>query len=292
MFCHIFHYLKNERGNGLCIKFLTIFFNFLYNFNFDFLELPVCLAASERTSHLKVFGWSGPSCDKDGYFSPLQCPFKTGCYCVDQYGEATTKVSRDISSVQDCKKFIQNTKQPTTEVQPTTAGMKTHSIIPPNFFICVTHLRINWQSAQCWICVHDIPQHSITFHFATSFPASLAPLGSREKKLGTKLSILVLLMCFCYANFSLEFPPCWETVNDMKARFGGNFPQNFDGPNCDKDGYYAPLQCYPSTGCFCTDKYGAIKTGNFEDKSFIPDCSILIQVQPTTKGDDAFHMNP
>ena len=70
-----------------------------------------------------------PSCDKDGYFTPVQCRPLMGCYCVDEYGNRIPKRLR--SFIPDCRRLIQDTKQlttvqptklPTTQVQPTTKG--------------------------------------------------------------------------------------------------------------------------------------------------------------------------
>ena len=39
--------------------------------------------------------------------------------------------------------------------------------------------------------------------------------------------------------------------------FGDNPPQDFVYPDCDKDGYFKPRQCFPLAGCHCYDKYGS-----------------------------------
>ena len=60
-----------------------------------------------------------PKCDKDGYFVPRQCQPIGGCYCVDRYGNPTTKPSSRKSLV-GCRNIIQGTTSaPTTQVQPT-----------------------------------------------------------------------------------------------------------------------------------------------------------------------------
>jgi hypothetical protein len=65
-----------------------------------------------------------PSCDEDGYFTPLQCFIKPlKCYCVDKYGNSKTKLIRVTLVIPDCRRLTQDTTMPpTTQVQTTTQG--------------------------------------------------------------------------------------------------------------------------------------------------------------------------
>ena len=74
-----------------------------------------------------------PSCDKDGYFTPVQCRPLMGCYCVDKYGNPTTKPSRGKSFV-GCRKFIQGTAS-----APTAKGNNSF-----NIFQIILSLRSWW----------------------------------------------------------------------------------------------------------------------------------------------------
>ena len=110
-------------------------------------------------------------------------------------------------------------------------------------------------------------------------------------------------MLIFISDFQLELPICWA------ARVTGHSRKKsirYGSPSCDKDGYFAPLQCQPSLGCFCFDKYGNVTIQPSRNRSSIPDCRNLthdakslttkqniilptIQVQPTTNGKNAFH---
>ena len=89
----------------------------------DSLEIPPCWkrvkANKARFGSNTPEDFVNPSCDKDGYFTPLQCRPLMGCYCVDKYGNPTTKPSRGRLPI-GCRNFIQSTTSaPTTQVQPT-----------------------------------------------------------------------------------------------------------------------------------------------------------------------------
>ena len=89
----------------------------------DSLEIPPCWKTVKANK--ARFGSNTPadlvipSCDKDGYFTPVQCRPLMGCYCVDKYGNPTTKPSKRKSFV-GCRNIIQGTtSSPATQVRPT-----------------------------------------------------------------------------------------------------------------------------------------------------------------------------
>ena len=98
------------------------------------LDLPICWAEVVRVAGYpreKSIRYGSPSCDKDGYFMPLQCRPSLGCFCVDKYGNVTIQPSGNRSTIPDCRNLTQGGKSltakqnitlPTTELQPTTTG--------------------------------------------------------------------------------------------------------------------------------------------------------------------------
>jgi len=70
---------------------------------------------------------SYPNCDKDGYFTPVQCNLLGGCYCVDKYGNPTSKPSRGRLSI-GCGNLIQSTTSaPTSQVQTRKGNSSFHN---------------------------------------------------------------------------------------------------------------------------------------------------------------------
>ena len=97
----------------------------------DSLEIPPCWktvkANKARFGSNTPADFVDPSCDKDGYFTPVQCRPLMGCYCVDKYGKAITKPSRGRLSM-GCRSLIQSTTSaPTTQVQPTKGNSSFHN---------------------------------------------------------------------------------------------------------------------------------------------------------------------
>ncbi|XP_028390765.1 uncharacterized protein LOC114515670 isoform X2 [Dendronephthya gigantea] len=84
-------------------------------------------------------------------------------------------------------------------------------------------------------------------------------------------------------------PPCWKVVKEDKEKFGDNFPEDFVSPDCDKNGYFQPLQCHPMMGCYCVDKFTGKHTSEYFTGLNIPNCdqsspTVSSQVsQPTIK---------
>ncbi|XP_028390767.1 uncharacterized protein LOC114515670 isoform X4 [Dendronephthya gigantea] len=73
-------------------------------------------------------------------------------------------------------------------------------------------------------------------------------------------------------------PPCWKVVKEDKEKFGDNFPEDFTSPDCDKNGYFQPLQCHPMMGCYCVDKFTGKHTSEYFTGLNIPNCD---QSSPT-----------
>ena len=65
------------------------------------IALPPCWEAMKESTR-----FVNPSCDEDGYFTPLQCHEYMGCYCVDKYGNPRTHLSQNGRSfIRNCKNF-------------------------------------------------------------------------------------------------------------------------------------------------------------------------------------------
>ena len=248
------------------------------------LELPICWAEVVKVAGYpreKSIRYGSQSCDKDGYFTPLQCSPSLGCFCVDKYGNVTIQPSRNKSSIPDCRSLThdakslttkQNIMLPTTQVQPTTKELH-----------------------PCWKSVEEDK---------VRLAGLLQDIGGTScDKDGyfAPLQCRPLIGCYCVDKYGVfikhlskdisinqdcsnllqpttpELPSCWETVKENKANFGGNPPTILETVSCDKDGYFTPLQCHPIIGCFCVDKYGVRTTELSKDKSFVPDCTKFIQ---------------
>ena len=63
------------------------------------------------------------------------------------------------------------------------------------------------------------------------------------------------LFLFTFISASLELPPCLRRMEAAKAGIKLGL-QDISYPRCDKDGYFAPVQCSLLGGCSCVDKYG------------------------------------
>ena len=84
-----------------------VFAFFLFIFIYASLDLPPCwktVEAAKAWINSGLQDVSYPKCDKDGYFTPLQCQPVGGCYCVDKYGNLTTKPRGRFFGRPDCRK--------------------------------------------------------------------------------------------------------------------------------------------------------------------------------------------
>ena len=266
-------------------------------------ELPPCWktvkANKARFGIIPPEDFANPSCDKDGYFTPLQCRPLMGCYCVDKYGNPTTKPSSGRLFI-GCRNLIQSTTSaPATQVQPTNE-------LPP-----------------CWKRVK-----ANKARFGSNTPADFVNPSCDKDGYFSPLQCRPLMGCYCVDKYgkattkpfrgrlsngcrnsviesttsspttqvqpTKEIPPCWKRVKADEVRFGGDTPEDFVSPSCDKDGYFTPVQCRPLMGCYCVDKYGNPTTEPSRGKSFVG-CGNFIQSTtsaPTTQEQPAKELPP
>ena len=96
---------------------------------------------------------------------------------------------------------------------------------------------------------------------------------------------MVLLSLKYHFFFCIIEPACWKALREndeffKKMNISKELLQDYHDPECDKDGYFSPWQCYSLGGCHCVDKYGKrISSSNRE--ASLPDCGILANTVAT-----------